>query len=192
MKRFAALMLALLFVLSLVACKAKPIEPETPVVEDPTEAPTEVPTEEPVLEAPAALMDRVQAVIDAVTLEIMLMPMEADLTDPDGMLYNFGLSDMTDVEQAILAEPMMSAIAFSSGMVRVKEGGDVEAVKKAIFDNLDMRKWICVNADVLLVSSSGNDIYFVMSDATIAGDLMAAFRAQNADATEPLERAFGN
>lgn len=191
MKRFAALILALLFVLSLVACKATPAEPETPVVEDPTDAPTEVPTEEPVLEAPAALMDRVQAVIDAVTLEIMLMPMEADLSDPDGMLYNFGLSDMTDVEQAILAEPMMSAIAFSSGMVRVKEGGDVEAVKQAIFDNLDLRKWICVNADVLLVSSSGNDIYFVMSDATIANDMMNAFRAQNADAGTVMERTFG-
>ena len=38
-------------------------------------------------------------------LELRLMNMEMDLSDPDAMSYNAGLSDVSNVEGALISEP---------------------------------------------------------------------------------------
>lgn len=188
MKRFVAIMMMLLLAVTMFACKEPEPEVEEPSVEQ-TEVPTEEPTAEPVAED-KTLEEKLQPVVDSVT-DIMLVPTEADVTDADMMSYLFGLTDASMVEQAILAEPMIGSIPFSMGIVRVKEGGDVEAVRTAMLDGIDMRKWICVNANLLLVNNSGNDVFFVMTeDPALATSLMETFTSNVTDAGTTLERTF--
>ena len=66
------------------------------------------------------------------------------------------------VEEAIANEPMMSSIAHSLCIVKLKDASKVEEVKQKIFDNCDPRKWLCVSPEYILVVDSGDYIAFAM------------------------------
>lgn len=71
-----------------------------------------------------------------------------------------------EFETAIASESMMSTSAYSLCLVKVKEGADVEKIKKDIKESVDPRKWICVGVDPknVIVDSIGNVVFLVMSD----------------------------
>ena len=50
----------------------------------------------------------------------------------------------------------------------VKDNADVEKIKQEMLDNIDMRRWICVSAEQLYITNSGNVIFSVMADKDIA------------------------
>ena len=56
-------------------------------------------------------------------------------------------------------------IAFSLVAVQVAEGEDAEAVAEAMKSGIDPRKWICVEANDLLVATSGDIALLVMLDS---------------------------
>ena len=104
-------------------------------------------------------------------LELRLMTMEMDLNDPDAMRYNAGLSDVSEISEALISEPMMGSQAYSLVLVRVKEGADAGAIAKTMLDNIDTRKWICVEADDLKVAGIGDVVMLIMVSTT--GDMTA-------------------
>lgn len=115
-------------------------------------------------------------------LELRLMTMEMDLSDPDAMSYNAGLSDVSDVSEALISEPMMGSQAYSLVLVRVKEGADAGKIAKAMFDNIDTRKWICVEADTKTAAYCGDIAMFFMvgsnfSDQVTPQTMLDAFKA---------------
>ena len=115
-------------------------------------------------------------------LELRLMTMEMDLSDPDAMGYNAGLSDVSDVEEALISEPMMGSQAYSLVLVRVKEGADAGAIAKTMLDNIDTRKWICVEADTKTAAYCGDIAMFFMvgsnfSDQVTTQTMLDAFKA---------------
>ena len=57
---------------------------------------------------------------------------------------------------------MIGAQPYSLVLARVSEGADMEAIKNAMFNGINTRKWICVEADQLRVVSSGDVIMLVM------------------------------
>ncbi|NMA65920.1 MAG: DUF4358 domain-containing protein [Clostridiaceae bacterium] len=79
--------------------------------------------------------------------------------------YYLGKADI-DYEEAIASEPIMMPSAYELDLVRVKEGADVEQIKKEIEENVDPRKWICVGVDPenVIVDNIGDVIFVVMSD----------------------------
>ena len=83
----------------------------------------------------------------------------------EDMIYYFGV-EIPDAEEAVFSEPMMNANPFSVCLVRVKDGTDVEALKKDIKANADPRKWICVGVedDDVRVESIGNVVLLVMAN----------------------------
>ena len=58
--------------------------------------------------------------------------------------------------------------AYSVAIVRVKDNADVEKIKQEMLDNIDMRRWICVSAEQLYITNSGNVIFSVMADKDVA------------------------
>lgn len=68
--------------------------------------------------------------------------------------------------EAISSEPFVGAIAYSVCLVRLNEGEDVEAAKKAIKENVDPAKWICVWVDPqnVIVDHAGNVIILIMTN----------------------------
>ena len=82
----------------------------------------------------------------------------------ENSMYMLGLENLDDVEEAIVSESMIGSIAHSVGLVRVKEGSDVEAVKAEMAAGIDPQKWICVGVEpeLVIVESVGNIILLVL------------------------------
>lgn len=122
-------------------------------------------------------------------LELMVMTEGApvDLTDPDALPYYLGVSTAEDFKEVIFSETMMGSQAYSLVLARVNDTAKTEDIKKAILENVDARKWICVEADQMRVASSADLIMFIMVDSqfgeTIADDMVEAFKTNVGELT---------
>lgn len=80
------------------------------------------------------------------------------------------------LQEGIASEPAISAIAYSVCLVRLEQGEDVAAAVKAIQENVNPAKWICVQVDPqnVIVDSAGDVIILIMTDE-FAGALHESF-----------------
>ena len=71
-----------------------------------------------------------------------------------------------EFEEALSSEPIMSPSAYELDLVRVKEGADIESIKKEMKDNVNPMKWVCVGVDPenIIVDNIGDVIILIMSD----------------------------
>lgn len=152
MKKITAIALVLTMALSLFAgCGAAKA--------DPTEAP------KPALEG--TLEELLNKVVEQNPVEFMggVMPVDVADTSEDGLWavkYFTGLDNAENITEAAVFEPMMGSIAFSMVMVRTAEGADAKAVAEAMKTGIDTRKWICVEADDLMVAGYGDVVMLIM------------------------------
>ncbi len=153
MKKITAIALVLTLALSLFAgCGAGA-----------TEAPTEA--SKPALEG--TMEENLNKIVEINPVEFMggVMPVDVADTSEDGLWavkYFTGLDNAENITEAAVFEPMMGSIAFSMVMVRTAEGADVKAVAEAMKAGIDTRKWICVEADDLMVAGYGNVVMLIM------------------------------
>lgn len=82
---------------------------------------------------------------------------------PDNIEYYIGTSEI-EYEEIYASEPMMSSIAYSVVLVRMKDGADVESAKQEILDNVNPAKWFCVEVpkEDVIVKNRGNLIILIM------------------------------
>ena len=80
--------------------------------------------------------------------------------------YFLGTTNI-EFEEALASEPMISSVAHSVVLVRAKKGADVEAIKTAIKENVNPRKWLCVGVeeDEIIVKNRGNLIILIMNSS---------------------------
>ena len=97
-----------------------------------------------------------------------LETMKIDIKNIDEVTSYTGLKTNDDIESIIVSVPVMTAQAYSVAVVKVKDNADVEKIKQEMLDNIDMRRWICVSAEQLYITNSGNVIFSVMTDKDIA------------------------
>ncbi len=160
MKKIFALMLAAVMLLSLAACGA----PKNPDYE-------------------GTLHDLVDAIYEKRPVEMMVsQAIDMNLEDPEDFTYyaNYtGLSSADGIAEAVFSEPMIGAQAYSLVLIRPTEDADVNALKNELLNNVNMRKWVCVAADSLIVGNCGDVIIMVMADsqlgATLSEDIYNAF-----------------
>ena len=109
---------------------------------------------------------------EANPVEFMVVPsMEIDLADPDALMMYTGLESAEGITEAAWSESMLGAQPYSMVFVRVAEGADMEAIKNAMFNGINTRKWICVEADQLRVVSSADVIMLCMVGTDFASGL---------------------
>lgn len=82
---------------------------------------------------------------------------------PDNIEYYIGTKDI-EYEEILASEPMMSSVAYSVVLVRMKDGADIEAAKTKIADTVNPRKWMCVEVpeEDVIVKSKGDLIILIM------------------------------
>ena len=97
-----------------------------------------------------------------------LETMKIDAKNIDEVTSYTGLTSNDNIESIVVSVPMMTAQAYSVAVVKVKDNADVEKIKQEMLDNIDMRRWICVSAEQLYITNSGNVIFSVMTDKDIA------------------------
>ena len=97
----------------------------------------------------------------------------------DNIEYYIGTSDI-EYKDILASEPMMSSVAYSVVLVRMQEGADIEDAKSKILDNVDPRKWLCVEVakeDVIVKNK---------------GDLIILIMVSDSATREKIEKGFDN
>lgn len=87
-----------------------------------------------------------------------------------------GLSDSSNVEFAVVSEPLMNAQAYSLVVLKVKDTSKIEDMKQEMYDNINMAKWICVSAEKLYITNSGDIIFMVMASDEWATPVYEKFK----------------
>ncbi len=97
-------------------------------------------------------------------------------TSLDSLKSYTGLSDSSNVEFAVVSEPLMNAQAYSLVVLKVKDISKIESMKQEMYDNIDMAKWICVSAEKLYITNSDNIIFMVMASDDWATPVYNGFK----------------
>lgn len=191
MKKFVTLFLVLTMLLTLFAGCAggnteetneTTTETTTGAAQDTSEETTEEVTEE----VPAVNTDSLEEIVEAIyganPVEFGYMTISVDLADTseDGLAqlnYFTGLEDPEMISEAVVSEAAIGSIPFSLVLVRVRDGAPVEDVAKAMSEGINQRKWVCVEADDMMVVSHGDVVMLIMigSEMGNARSFVAAF-----------------
>ena len=105
-----------------------------------------------------------------------LETMKVDIKNIDEVTSYTGLKTNDGIESIVVSEPLITSQAYSVAIVKVKDNADVEKIKQDMLDNIDMRRWICVSAEQLYITNSGNLIFSVMADKDIAKTVYNDFK----------------
>ena len=162
MKKLLAIMLAALMVLSFAACGATTEEEGNDVVASVEGTPTEI----------------IEKIYAENPVELAIITMDLAEMDAEMVPMYTGLADSSKVKEGAFSESMMGAQAYSLVVVRVNDAADAETVATEMLNGIDTRKWICVEADDLVVAAYGDVIMLYMVDSTFgmpSEDMVAAF-----------------
>lgn len=113
-------------------------------------------------EEASAFLDTVLA---ATPSDVMPDPIQTELLDlgnMDTITYMTGLTDVSGIEDITVSNALIMSTAYNTFYVRTKEGADSKEIAKAMMENINPRRWICVTAEKQLVASVGDDLVFIM------------------------------
>lgn len=99
-----------------------------------------------------------------------------DTTNNDIVKMVTGLENANDLEYVVVSEPMMTSQAYSLVLAKVKEGKNANEIAKQMSENVDQRKWICVSAEKVYATSSGDIVFLVMSSEEMAKPIYERFK----------------
>lgn len=106
----------------------------------------------------------IEKIYENVTVELALVTMPVDTADVDGLSYMTGLTDTTLLTEGSVSEPMIGAQAYSLVLVRAADAAKAGEIAQSMFDNIDTRKWICVEATEKQAVVCGDLVMFIMLD----------------------------
>lgn len=120
----------------------------------------------------------VEKVYEGIEIEMpMLITQAIDTTDNDFVKAITGLENGNDLEHIVKSEPMMSSQAYSLVLVKVKKGVNADKIAKDMNEGVDARKWICVTAEKVYSTSSGDVVCLVMSRDELAKPVFEEFKS---------------
>lgn len=124
------------------------------------------------------LVSLINQIYEGVTIEMPKLQTQAlDVTDANMVKTFTGLDSTENIENLVVSEPLMSSQAYSLVLVKVKDGANINDMAKAMNENIDVRKWICVSAEKVYTATSGNVICLVMTNADTAKTVFDSFKA---------------
>ena len=94
--------------------------------------------------------------------------------------YILGTDDI-DIKDSVYSAPRMSSIAYQCVLLRVSQGQNIEKAKQLLLDHADPRKWVCVEAESVIVENNGDVILYIMADTATAEAIQTAFQSLTAE-----------
>lgn len=155
MKKILAILLAMVMVLSFAACGGETEE---------NSGEAEV-TVNPVEGTPEEIIEKIYEANETVP-EFPVMTMNLADMDAESFPMFTGLADNSKVKESAVSESMMGSQAYSMVLVRLNDAADAEAVATEMVNGIDTAKWICVEADDLVVAAYGDLVMLYMADST--------------------------
>lgn len=158
MKKIITILMATLMLFSLVGCSSKKADRDPVLSEDLTK----------VLNKIYETVD-----LDDETKEYLKSYENIELTKENIQDY---LGD-TDIKfsEGLISTPMISAIPYELVLLKLDENSDVDAVKAEIKENANPRKWVCVEAENVIVENIDNTVLFLMANEPEATQIKDAF-----------------
>ena len=177
MKKFTALLLALVMVLSLAACGAK------------NDATTDIADSTTLLSNVfAQYAEEEKFPVGGGSGESMVMdaPGAMDMSDTETLDFMVGLpvDSAAMVDDAASALHMMNANTFTAGCFRVTDSANVETVVKALQENIQARQWMCGIPEGLVIYTVGNYVVSAFGAQELLDVFTAHLTATFAGATE--------
>ena len=131
--------------------------------------------------APITSAEDLSALVDKIyegeSLEMPgVMTQVIDTSDKDLVKFITGLDNTENLEYVVASEPMMSSQAYSLVLVKVKAGTNTDEIAEQMKENIDTRKWICVSAEKVYTTSSGDVVCLVMSREELAKPIYEKFK----------------
>lgn len=93
----------------------------------------------------------------------------------DSNVENYLGSLEIEFSEGICSSPMMSSVPYELILLRLDENADVNAAKELIKENANPKKWICVEAEEVIVESIDNTLLFIMADESKSNAIKDAF-----------------
>ena len=150
MKKIALFLSLVLLMGAMTACGSAPAETTAP--QSAVTAP-EGTTEE--------LMNKLY---ENVTVELPLMTMPIDLADEFAVTAYTGAASAEGMLEGAFNESMIGAQAYSLSLVKCESADAAAALAQTMFDSIDTRKWVCVEATEKQAVVCGDLAFFVMLD----------------------------
>lgn len=107
---------------------------------------------------------------------ILTRELELEYEVDDAIVAYTGLENREIFEKVVVSESMITSKAYSLTMAKVKEGENVQEVAKAMVENMDMRRWICVGAEVIYATTYNDVVFLVMGDKDVVKPEFDAFK----------------
>ena len=116
---------------------------------------------------------------DGSEFEIMLTgPTHFSVSNADEGKYYSGISESASLveDDAVWNEnAMMGGEPFSMVIVKLKDVKDGDKVKEEMLGGVNMRKWVCRNAEYLITVNNGNYVLMVMCSKATCEKITDAF-----------------
>lgn len=149
MKKLIAILLCLTLAVAMVACGNKEKTPEMKNLEGSLEE----------------ILGQINEAHGETELPLVSMPL--DLTEMEGVTYNTGLTSVDNVKEIVISEHMMGQ-PYSLVLVRANSAEDAAAIAQEMYDNINTRKWVCVEADTKVAAYYGDVAMFFMVTSDFA------------------------
>ena len=107
-----------------------------------------------------SIMEKLYTGISEENLPMMLGNIELTSENIEGFI---GTADVK-YKEAIASESMVGSIAHSVVLLRLERASDANAAIQTIKDNVNPRKWICVEASNVIVKNKGDLVVLIMSN----------------------------
>ena len=95
---------------------------------------------------------------------------------PQEAYANIVYTDYVEGAKAVVSQPMMSSIAHMVVLVQFPEGTDMQAVAEDMKQNMDPRRWVCVEPEKTAVEVNGNYALLVMSTENVVDTVVENFK----------------
>ena len=158
MKKITILFMAMLMLLSMVGCGAKSSKSDPILSEDLNS----------ILEKIYESADFDKEQKDAI------MNYETTKLDESNAGYILGTEEVK-FKEGILSAPLMNVIPYQLVLLRLEDGADIEATKEILSKNANPRKWVCVEAEEVVVENIDNVVLFMMANEEEATPIKNAF-----------------
>ena len=178
MKKFLSLILASVILASFASCGTtteETTEDTTAVVE--TEAAPSISSDTLAGHLYNVFADKLAASPEATALELAetvitnekILFMGGAMEMEAGFMSGFDNTEISGFESAAMFAPMIGSIPFVGYVFDLAADADVDAFKKNLSDNANLRWQICVTADEMLCESIGDKVFFIMCPTSLEG-----------------------
>ena len=112
-----------------------------------------------------------------------------DVADADMVKMYTGLESGASLEFAVVSEPMISSQAYSLVLAKVKAGNSANEIAKQMSENVNTNKWICVSAEKVYATSSGDIVCLVMAKEEMAKPIFESFKTLSGSTEQVYEKS---